>query len=359
MGSRSLIPGRLRHVILTLCASAAPALAQAPRDTLRVVFVGDINFGRSVAREYLFTGRGPEIFAGVRHSLRAADITIGNLESIILDRGRHADTTNSPVFAGPIDAIPLLLDAGFDAVGTANNHAWDFGRSGLLESIGHLDRAGIPHTGTGATLGDALRPVVVRRNGWTVAVFSLTYIFNYPDLTVIGHPAECCVAWADTARLASRIRTVRDSTRADLVLVSLHAGLEYIPLPPGDVVGVARALVRSGADAVIGHHPHVPQGMEYVDGKPIIYSLGNFVFKQRQRWTDAGLWARLTFFPDGRRTVEVLPLAVGFTPRFATGADSAATMRHFAEISERLSRLPTPRPRRNVARPPNRPRNRP
>lgn len=342
-----------------LCSAAGPLGAQVRHDTLRIVAVGDINFGRSVAREYLFAGRGAEIFAGVRDSLRAADIAIGNLESIILDRGRYADTTNSPVFAGPLDALPLLVDAGFDALGTANNHAWDFRREGLLESIAHLDSAGLAHTGTGATPGDALRPVVVRRNGWTVAVFSLTYIFNYGDLTVVGHPAECCVAWADTARMASRLRTIRDSTGADIVLVSLHAGLEYRAVPPHDVVRVARALIRAGADAVIGHHPHVPQGMEYVDGKPIIYSLGNFVFKQGRPWTDKGLWAELTFYPDGRRAALVRPLTVGFTPRFATGADSLATMRHFAEISERLARLPTPRLRRNVARPPNRPRVRP
>lgn len=351
-------PRRLFLPVLLVCCCPVPVFAQG-RDTLRIVAVGDINFGRSVAREYLFAGRGAEIFAGVRDSLRAADIAIGNLESIILDRGRYADTTNSPVFAGPVEALPLLVDAGFDVLGTANNHAWDFRRAGLLESIAHLDRAGLAHTGTGATLGEALRPVVLRRKGWTVAVFSLAYIFNYEDLTVIGHPAECCVAWADTARLASRIPTVRDSTGADLVLVSLHAGLEYRPVPPDDVIRVARALIRAGADAVIGHHPHVPQGMEYVDGRPIIYSLGNFVFRQRQRWTNRGLWAELTFYPDGRRTVEVRPLAVGFTPRFATGADSLATMRHFAEISERLARLPTSRPRRNVARPPNRPRVRP
>lgn len=337
--------------LLVACSAAAWAQSVPARDSLRIVLVGDLNFARSLAREYIFAGRAQEVLAGVRDRLRAADIAVGNLESIILDRGRQADTTNSPVFAGPLEALALMRDAGFDVLGTANNHAWDFGRAGLLESLAHLDSAGILHTGTGATLGDALRPVVVRKHGWTVAFFSLTAIFNYPDLTVVGHAAECCVAWADTTVMARRIRTVRDSVGADLVVVFIHAGLEYRSVPPPDVVRLFRALARSGADAVIGHHPHVPQGLEYVDGRPVLYSLGNFVFKQRQARTSWGLWAELVLAPDGTRRLDVLPLTVGYTPRFATGADSAAVMAHFADISERLARLPNPRSRRNVARP--------
>jgi len=119
-----------------------PVAAQQPRDPLHMVFVGDINFARSLARNYLFTGRGSEVFANVRDRLRAADIAVGNLESLLLDRGRTADTTNSPAFAGPVtEAMPLIHDAGFDFLGTANNHAWDFRRAGLLDTAHdrHLD----------------------------------------------------------------------------------------------------------------------------------------------------------------------------------------------------------------------------
>ncbi len=348
----ALRPLGLVPSLIVACSAAAWAQSVPAKDSLRIVLVGDLNFARSLARDYIFAGRGSEVLAGVRERLRAADIAVGNLESIILDRGRQADTTNSPVFAGPLESLELIRDAGFDVLGTANNHAWDFGRAGLLESLTHLDSAGFLHTGTGATLGDALRPVVVRKNGWTVAFFSLTAIFNYPDLTVIGHAAECCVAWADTTLMASRFRTVRDSVGADLVIAFVHAGpVEYRSRPHPTVVQLFRALARAGADAVIGHHPHVPQGLEYVDGRPVLYSLGNFVFKQRQRYTDWGLWAQLSLAPDGTRRLDVLPLVVGYTPRFAAGADSAAIMAHFTDISDRLARLPNVRPRRNVARP--------
>lgn len=367
-------PARLRLLLLAaplLGAPAGRAAGQTPRDTLRIAFVGDLNFGRSLARNYIFQDRAGAVLAGVRDRLRAADIAVGNLESIILDRGRYADTTNSPVFAGPIDAIAMLRDAGFDVVGNANNHAWDFGRAGLLENLAHLDGAGLAHAGTGPTLGAAWRPVVVRMKGWTIAFFSLTAIFNNPrTLSVIGHPSECCIAWADTVRAAERFRAVRDSVGADLVIAYVHAGMEYRPVPEPDVVLRFRGLIRAGADAVIGHHPHVPQGVEYIDGKPIVYSLGNFVFKQGQPWTNRALWADLVVAPGAPggtacapgaacevrpvTRLTLLPLAVGYTPQFLTGRDSAAVMAHLDSISRRIPahpRLPNPRPRRNVARP--------
>jgi poly-gamma-glutamate synthesis protein (capsule biosynthesis protein) len=114
-----------------------------------------------------------------------------------------------------------------------------------------------------------------------------------------------------------------------------------------------RALARRGADAVIAHHPHVPQGVEWMGNVPIVYSLGNFVFMQRQRWTDRGLWAELVFTPGAYRpSLTILPLVVGYTPSFATGADSARVMRQMDSLSRRIPVRPRvpgrPAPRRTL-----------
>jgi poly-gamma-glutamate capsule biosynthesis protein CapA/YwtB (metallophosphatase superfamily) len=351
---------RLRLLALApLLALGVPAglrvQPRPPQDTLRIVHVGDLNFARGLARGFVLAGRSGEVFAGVRDSLRGADIALGNLESVLVDRGDYADPPGIRVFAGPKQGAGLLSDVGFAAVATANNHAWDHRRAGILESLAHLDSAGVAHAGTGPTPDDAWRPVILRRKGWTVAFFSLTRIFNYPDMTVVGHEAECCVAWADTVRFRRAARAARDSLGADLVLVSVHQGLEYHAVPRREDVTVLRGLVRAGADAVFGHHPHVPQGIEWVDGKPILYSLGNFVFQQNSPWTRSGLWAELTVVPGERPRLSVRPIVAGNTPRFAAGSDSAATMLHLAKISARLDSLPPARPRRNVARPHTRP----
>lgn len=337
--------------LVALAPGSLSAQARPPRDTLRIVHVGDMNFARGLARGFLLGGRSAEVFAGVRDALRGADIALGNLESVLVDRGDYADPPMTMVFAGPKEGAALLRAAGFAAVATATNHAWDHQRAGLLESLAHLDSAGVAHAGTGPTLDDAWRPVILRRRGWTVAYFALTRIFNHPSMSVVGTPAECCVAWADTVRFRRAALAARDSLGADLVLVSVHQGLEYKPVPRREDVAVLRGLVRAGADAVIGHHPHVPQGIEWVDGKPILYSLGNFVFLQNSPWTRSGLWAELTVVPGRPPRLAVRPIVAGNTPRFAVGADSAATMQHLAEISARLDSLP-PAPRtRNVARP--------
>lgn len=353
----ALLPALL-HTVPAARPAAGGQRPTAPTDTLRIVHVGDINFARGLARDVILPGRGAEVFAGVRDAVRAADLVIGNLESVLVDRGGYADPPGTMVFAGPAQGAALLRDAGFAAVATANNHSWDFRRAGLVESLAHLDSTGVAHAGTGPTVDDAWRPVILHAKGWTVALFSLTAIFNDPSMSVVGRPAECCVAWADTLRFRRAARWARDSLGADVVLVSLHHGLEYKPVPPPQDVALARGLVRAGADAVIGHHPHVPQGVEWVAGKPIVYSLGNFVFLQHSPWTRSGLWAELTFVAGAPPRLAVRPVAAGNTPRFQTGADSAATMAHVAEISERVAALPDARARRNVThlRPRPRPR---
>ncbi|MGH7733958.1 MAG: CapA family protein, partial [Gemmatimonadales bacterium] len=319
-------------------AQAAPA-----RGHLHVIAVGDINFARGIARDYIFAGKGDSIFALVRDTLRSADLAIGNLESLLLDRGDTTDPTGTMVFAGPHVAAPLLTDAGFDAVSTANNHAWDFGRRGLLESLRHLDAAGIPHSGTGPTLTDAYRPAILDRAGWRVAVFSVTDIINLKGLVLTGSSAACCIAWADTSILGPRMRTARDSLGADLVLVMLHGGNEYRDRPPAALHALMRGLIVAGADAVIGHHPHVPQGFDRYRKKPILYSLGNFVFRQPFPWTDKALAAELDVSPEGAIALTVRPVDADYVPRFATGADSAVILARVDSLSRWPRRRAGPR----------------
>lgn len=345
----ALTPSYRSAVLPPYRHSATPAYRQDL--PLRIAFVGDINFARSLARDYIFAGRGGEIFGAIAERLRGYDLTIGNLESIVLERGSYSDPTGVLRFAGPVQSLPLLLEAGFDGVGTANNHAWDFGWAGLMESLGHLNRQGIPNAGTGPTLADAWRPLVYRVNGWTIAVFSLTAIINWPGLGIEGSPAACCVAWADTALAARWFRLARDSIGAQRIYAFVHAGpVEYQAVPHPRVVALFRGLINAGADAVIGHHPHVPQGMELWRGRPIAYSLGNFVFRQYRPWTDRGLLAELIVRGGQPDSIRLVPLAVGYTARVLEGADSARVMAHVDSIS-RLIGLPNGRARRNVARP--------
>lgn len=308
---------------------ALGALLQQPvsRDTLRLYAVGDLNLGRSVTHDYLLKGDTLYPFAALLDTLRRADILFGNLESPIAPLGHAFERTGSPVFSAPPIAADALAGAGFDVVSTANNHAWDAGLAGVLETLRQLDRVGLAHAGTGRTRAEGQRPVFLERNGWRVAVFALTRAYNPAPRQFYGHEGSKYIAYADSAWLYPAIRGVEARGEADLVVVSVHAGEEYADTVDESLRPFVRGAVEAGADIVLGHHPHVLQPIEWYRGKPIAYSLGNFVFAQRRPWTRLSAIFRFTITPDGSIVAELVPVRVGYQPALADGtaADSVRT----------------------------------
>jgi len=125
--------------------------------------------------------------------------------------------------------------------------------------------------------------------------------------------------------------------------VSYHGGVEYQAQPDDETRKFAYACIDAGADAFVGHHPHVAQGVEWRGGKPIFYSLGNFVFKQFDPWTDRGLAVRMTFHDGGGVTVQYVPVAVDYQPRFLSAGDGSALLERLASLSG--GTLPTTAPK--------------
>lgn len=295
-------------------------LLQQPRDTLRLYAVGDINLGRGVTHDRLLKGDTLYPFSALLDTLRRADLLFGNLESPIAPIGHPFESTGSPVFSAPPVAADALAAAGFDVVSTANNHAWDAGLTGILETLAQLDRVGVPHAGTGRTRAEAQRPVLLARHGWRVALFALTRAYNPAPRRFYEHAGANHIAYADTAWLYPAIRDVTARGEADLVVVSVHAGEEYADTIDQTLRPFARGAVEAGADIILGHHPHVLQTIEWYRGKPIAYSLGNFVFVQHGPWTRLSAIFRFTIAPDGAIGVDLLPVRVGDQPVLAGGA---------------------------------------
>ncbi|MGH7645567.1 MAG: CapA family protein [Gemmatimonadales bacterium] len=300
--------------------SPVPPPAFPLRDTLRIYAVGDINLGRGVTHQYLLKGDTLYPFAPLVDTLRAADLLFGNLESPIAPIGHPFERTGSPVFSAPPVAADALLAAGFDVVSTANNHAWDAGRTGVFETLTQLDRVGVAHAGTGRTRAEARAPARLEAKGWRVAVFALTRAFNPAPRNFWQHPGAQHVAYADTSWLYPAIRGVKQRGEADLVIVSVHAGTEYTDRTDQALLALFRGAADAGADIVLGHHPHVLQRLEWRDGKPIARSLGNFIFVQRPDWTRLSAVFRFTIAPDGAITTDLLPIRVGFQATLADGA---------------------------------------
>lgn len=303
---------------------AVRATTPAPRGVLRIFAVGDLNLGRVVTWDYLLKGDTLYPFNAVRDTLLAADILFGNLESPIAPLGHPYERTGSPVFSAPPVAADALVRAGFDVVSTANNHAWDAGLTGVFETVTQLDRVGLPHAGTGRTLADAHRPAIIERNGWRAAFFAVTRAYNPAPGRFYSHVGSRYIAYADSAWLYPAIRRLKAAAGADLVVVSIHAGTELAEQPDEPLRRFLQGAIDAGADLCLGHHPHVLQPVEWYRGKPIVYSMGNFIFKQWAPWTAYSAIFTFTVMPDGGITADLIPVRSGFQAQFASrsAADS-------------------------------------
>ncbi|MFA6603940.1 MAG: CapA family protein [Patescibacteria group bacterium] len=286
---------------------------------ISLVAVGDLMLSRTVAQRLAANG-GPEAaFARVRDYLRAGDITFGNLETALLS-GR-AIQPGEMVFRSDPAAAASLASAGFDVLSLANNHVPNFGAAGILETLKYLDAAAVAHAGAGADATAARAPAIVERSGLRFAFLA----YNDADVVPAGyfaaadHPGTAAM---DIENLKADIAAARAA--ADIVVVSMHSGTEYVPDPNRRQTAFAHAAIDAGADLVIGHHPHVVQTVETYAGKPIIYSLGNFVFDQGwSRETRDGLMAKIVWRGQEIVRIEFQPIVIGdlFRPETAAGVD--------------------------------------
>jgi poly-gamma-glutamate capsule biosynthesis protein CapA/YwtB (metallophosphatase superfamily) len=282
--------------IATTVTLQAPA-GQRERGSVSMVFAGDVmlddNPGHAVCH-------GQDPFADVATALKA-DVTVCNLECVV---ARHGTQVLKPyTFKARPSCIPILHKY-FSAVCVANNHSGDFGPDGLAEELELLKQAGLPYFGGGRDKIEARRPAILERSGRRIAL--LGYNDFPPRKFEAGrHRAGC--AWLREADVVADIRAARSVHHADLVVPMLHWGVEIEPAPEESQRTLARRLIDAGADAIIGGHPHVVQTVEIYKGRPIVYSLGNFVFDYFPG--DPLVWqgwvVRLTFPKSGPTDLEV------------------------------------------------------
>lgn len=242
----------------------------------KMAFTGDIMLARGVRRRIdRFGGDFRFPFLLIADELRQYDLTFGNLENPISARGRNVGSIYS--FRADPRVIEGLKFGGFDIVSLANNHIWDWSRDALADTVSLLAEAGIESVGAGENEARANDFMVLRlgEDGLTVAF--LAYTTLYP---------RGLEAWGETPGVshndidAMRTAIARARSAADLIVVSMHWGVEYKTSAGLEQRNLGRALIDAGADLVVGHHPHVAQELERYGAGWIAYSLGNFVFDQ-------------------------------------------------------------------------------
>jgi poly-gamma-glutamate capsule biosynthesis protein CapA/YwtB (metallophosphatase superfamily) len=292
-------------LILPSCGVTSTATPHAQeRGTLVIHGTGDVSLDPSQIPAFRTNGYG-WAWSGLGGLFRQDDLTVVNLECPATD---VVDPEAKP-FAFRCDpgALPAARSAGVDVVSQANNHSYDDGPAGLVDSSRNIRAAGLAPVGAGSDQADALRAAIVQLDGWTIAVVGIDEVLDPVD-EVAGPNKPGTAAGHDFALALQAVRQAAASS--DLVVVSIHWGVELDAWPRGYQVRQAHRTVDAGADVIFGSHPHRVQPMETYRGRPIFYSLGNFVWPRLTPMTSATAVAEVIVTPDGTMTGRLLPAEI-------------------------------------------------
>lgn len=328
----------MHYISKFIMVAAAVLLNSAPSNAGEIVLnaVGDVMLAGSGAPTFRKKGYDYP-FAAAATELRRGDIAVCNLEAPISKGGREFKGKKFRFRSLPQTA-PALMNAGFRVVTLANNHMMDFGASALEATRRHLSRSGIAFCGAGDNLAEAREAAIITAQGKKVAF--LSYSLTFPDkfYATANRPGT---APGFAGYFMEDIADAKKS--ADYVVVSFHWGTESRSHPNQYQINAAHLAVDAGADVVIGHHPHVLQGIERYKNGVIFYSLGNFAFGSGSSSAERSVIARI-FLDNGVKGVELIPLnvlnrEVRFQPCPLQGIQGQRVIDHINRISRKWNTI--------------------
>ena len=294
----------MRNSSIALAVSLLLSVSAYSADTLNIIFTGDILLDRGVRRVINHHGADHLFSDGIDSVFRSAQIVVGNLEC-------PATKIESPVFKQYIfrsepEWLDTLRQHGITHLNLANNHSIDQGREGLLDTKRNIKAAGMVPIGAGASMQEAAGPVLLAsspRKVWLVPSLRLA-LENYSYLT-----DKPCVSQEPMDSLMQRVFQLRKADSTAVIIVSLHWGGEHTSKPVPRQRMEAHQLILAGADALICHHTHTLQTIETFRGKPIYYSIGNFIFDPTHPINAEACIVRLKITSDTINT-ETLPVQI-------------------------------------------------
>ncbi len=297
---------------------------------VKLIFASDLapirNFAPIMANE------PAAIYGDLLPVLGSADCRIVNLESP-LDPADGFIVKSGAAFTGYPEHLASLQAGGFDVAVMANNHTFDCGEEGFRRTRRLLQDSGIGTVGAGETLAEARKPLSLFLQGVRIGIFAIS---EGEDRRGAADCSAGVRPW-EVGRLAEEIRAARKEY--DVILVSAHCGLEYQPYPSGYVYQAFQLWAEAGADVILGHHPHVPQGMAILGRTPAYFSLGNFVFYQPvpNYWRKVGYMVEMVLDASGLVSHRMIPYRITESGlRLLKGEALADFEARFAELSRPL-----------------------
>ena len=253
--------------------SPAPTRTRFPRGPLLIHATGDVSLDPDYVSTFAANGYA-YAFSGMGGLFTRDDLTIVNMECPVSRLG--APLPKEFTFECDPDALPAAKAAGVDVASMANNHSYDYGPDALVDTRRNLAAAGLHPVGGGRDPDEAMEAQLFDVNGWRVAVVGIDEVVDpYPEeLAAPGHPGTACGHDVD-CMVAAIERADRD---ADLVILEIHWGVELDTQPEAYQVQQAHRFAAAGADVIFGAHSHRLQPRTVVDGTPVFWSLGNFVW---------------------------------------------------------------------------------
>ena len=304
-------------------------------ETVTIGFAGDILFdtGYAVGDAFRRAGNTAEGVVGqsLLEKMRGVDIMMVNNEFAYSNGGVPTEGKTYTFRADPASAY-ILETMGVDIVGLANNHAYDYGQQAFLDTMSALDNAGIVYAGGGATIEQASHPVYyITDNGMKIAIICATQIerLDNPDTKAATETSPGVFRCLNDSLLLEKVREARE--RNAYVVVYIHWGTESTTEIDYLQRDQAKEIAQAGANLIIGSHPHVLQKIDYVEGVPVVYSLGNYIFNSKT--LDTGMIIT-TLHKDGAVNLQFVPaIQSGCTVTEATGSEYSRILGEMAMMS--------------------------
>ncbi|KXG75916.1 Capsule biosynthesis protein CapA [Thermotalea metallivorans] len=274
---------------------------------VRISLVGDILMDGSVGR-YIEKNGVDYPWEKVKEVFSYSDLVLGNLETSV-GGGGQADANKQYTFQSKPATLKGLVNAGIGGISIANNHVLDYGQEGFMETLYHLERSGIKYAGGGRNMEEALQPAIWEIKGMRIGFLAFSRVI-YDVSWYAGAKKPGILSAYD--HYAKEVCDIISKTRekVDFLIVSVHWGKELAQYPEENEIKLGRMMIDSGADVIMGHHPHVLQGVEFYNNKPILYSLGNFVFSSSSQLSRTSMIFNLEINPEGIIKAYVVPVRI-------------------------------------------------
>lgn len=267
-------------------------------DNARITFAGDLMLDRGVRKEIEKHGPG-FLFSDVKKILNNSDITIANFESTACDTSLKPFPKQFTFKTKP-EWLSAIYNSGIHYVTIANNHSFDFGYEGFKQTVANLQSHHITPIGFCKDTSSDCKPGLIDVKGNNIAVFASSLVSQ----------KNKCSCTESVSKLAETIIAFRKRNPDWLVFVNLHWGIEMKIKPTQEQVEQAHSLIVAGADAVIGHHPHVVQSIEIFKGKYIFYSIGNFIFDNNYLPANQGIMPSFSISKGKIVAVRIIPFTI-------------------------------------------------